>query len=145
MDTPDFTVQAAEIASDLIARSDEILGLQDYDALRTVLRIGFDVGALLASDANDDRAREWAQDTVCAGCEFALLSRNVWQLLGQFDELPTPGPGPDTFPEDLHDLARQLDAVLKKVQDQAAPLSARLRAVNRIARLQLIFLGATLW
>jgi len=145
MKTTDFSLRAATIADDLIARSEAVLGREDRDSLRTVIRIAFEVQALLAVPMVDERALEWTQETVCSGCESVLLARNVWRLLGQFDGLSLPGPGPDGFPANLHVLREQLDEALYTVSDASMPLGRRLRAVNRAARLQIVFLGATLW
>jgi hypothetical protein len=140
----DYSLQAAAIADDLIGRSDDVLGPEDRDSLRTIIRIAFEVQAFLASPRAAE-AREWTQETVCAGCESALLVRNAWRVLGQFDGLSLPGPGADSFPTDLQALGDQLDETLRLVSDDAIPLGTRLRALNRATRLQIVFLGATLW
>jgi hypothetical protein len=145
MTAPDFSIRAATIADDMIRRSEDVLGPEDRDPLRTVIRIAFEVQALLASPNIDEKAREWTQETVCAGCESVLLARNVWRLLGQFEGLALPGPGADTFPTNSKALSEQLDDALRSVEDESLPLGVRLRAVNRAARLQVVFLGATLW
>ncbi len=145
MNVPDFSVRAATVADDLIGRSEDVLGPEDRDPLRTVIRIAFEVQALLASPNIDEKAREWTQETVCAGCESFVLARNVWRLLGQFEGLSLPGPGADTFPANLKALSEQLDEALRTIEDESLPLGGRLRAVNRAARLQVVFLGATLW
>jgi hypothetical protein len=142
---PDFSLRAATVADRLIGLSEDVLGPEDRDPLRTVIRIAFEVQALLASSNVDEAAREWTQETVCAGCESALLARNVWRLLGQFEGLALPGPGADTFPANSKALSELLDEALRAIEDESRPLGVRLRAVNRAARLQVLFLGATLW
>jgi hypothetical protein len=141
----DHSLRAAMLADELIGRGEDVLGPEDRDPLRTVIRIAFEVQELLASPSADEKAREWTQETVCSGCESVLLVRNVWRILGQFDGLSLPGPGADTFPANLQVLSTQLDEVLCTVVDESKPLGVRLRALNRAARLQLLFLGATLW
>jgi hypothetical protein len=145
MSLPDYSGRAATITDDLIGRSEESLGPEDRDSLRTVIRIAFEVHALLESPNADEKAREWTQETVCSGCDSIVLARNVWRLLGQFEDLSLPGPGPDTFPGNLQMLSEQLGEALGAVENESLPLGRRLRAVNRVARLQLVFLGATLW
>jgi hypothetical protein len=145
MNVPDFSLRAATVADGLIGQSDDVLGPEDRDPLRTVIRIAFEVQSLLASPSIDETAREWTQETVCAGCESVLLARNVWRLVGQFEGVALPGPGADTFPANVKALSEQLDEALRTVEDESLPLGVRLRAVNRAARLQVVFLGATLW
>jgi hypothetical protein len=141
----DYSPRAATITDELIRLSEGSLAPEDRDPVRTVIRIAFEMQALLTSKPDDLKAREWTQETVCAGCESSLRARDAWRELGQFDGLSLPGAGLDTFPMDMSDLREQLNIALRAVEDGAAPLGARLRAVNRCARLQLLFLGATLW
>ena len=110
-----------------------------------MIRIALEVQALLASPNLEGKDRKWTQETVCAGCESVLLARNAWRLLGQFEGLSVPGPGADSFPTNLKALSEQLDEALRAVEEESLPLGVRLRAVNRAARLQVVFLGATLW
>ncbi len=141
----DYSQRAATLADDLIGRSQDVLGPEERDPLRTVLRIAFKVQASLAPPKGAAKTREWTQETVCAGCEFALLARNAWRAADQLDGLSSALPGEDSFPANLHVLREQLDEALRMVSDESMPLGARLRAVNRAARLQIVFLGATLW
>ena len=145
MATKDYSPRAAAIADELIARSDGVLGPKDRDPVRVVLRIAFEVNDFLGGDRNQAESREWNQDTVFSGCDSIQRARSVWRELGCFDGLSLPGPGADTFPGDLAEVHKQLDDALRLIQNESVPLGARLRAVNRIARLQIIFLGATLW
>jgi hypothetical protein len=174
-------VRAAAIAGDLIAGSGGAGGPQEQDALRALLRIGFELEAFLGS-AGDRDALEWMHDTLFSGLESINVLRPVWrtvsflndpELAGAFPIDPSvvredlakawravqqkegavsipgylrdSGPGPDTFPIDRADVHRQLVAALHAVEDRALPIEARFEAVHIIARLQLLFLGATLW
>ena len=49
-----------------------------------------------------------------------------------------------TFPADLNDIRERLDEALRSVQDDSLSWTERVRAVSQTARLQLVFLGATL-
>lgn len=142
---PDYSQRAATVADDLISHTQDVLGPEDRDPLRTVIRIAFEVRASLAPSAGAEETREWTQETVCAGWEFALLARNVWRAADQPDGLSSALPGEDSFPADLNGLRERLDEALRTLEDESLPLGVRLRAVNRAARLQVVFLGATLW
>jgi hypothetical protein len=133
----DHTNRAANIAGELIESSGGELGPEDRDCLRTIVRIAFEVQECLARDPDDPEARDWNQDTVLSGCDMVHLARRTWSRLG-----PSPG---DTFPDDLRDLHRRLDEALSALQEQGLPFQRRVLALNQLARLQLIFLGATLW
>lgn len=136
-----------------MARGDDALQAEVRDALRTVIRIGFEVLELLDSTVLElleatttkQNALDWVHETVCAGCESILLARDSWRLLGQFENMSSPGAGAPTLPKDVRDLHVQLETALRTVQDDSLPITARLRAVNRVARLQLVFFGSTLW
>lgn len=141
----DHSQRAATITDDLIERSQDVLGPEDRDPLRTVLQIAFEVQASLSPRTGAEKTREWTQETVCAGCEFALLARIAWRAADQVDGLSSALPEEDCFPANLHVLREQLDEALRTVSGESMPLGARLRAVNRVARLQILFLGATLW
>jgi hypothetical protein len=141
----DYSVQAAAIIDDVIGRSDGDLGPEDRDPLRTTIRIAFELQEFLASKPNDADALDWTQDTVFSGCDSIHLARNTWRLLGRVGAFVAPAPGSNTHPTDLNDLRQQLDEALHSLQDVTSPWPERIHAVNRVARLQLLFLGATLW
>jgi hypothetical protein len=153
MSRRDHSAKAASIVDDLIARADGIVPLELRDPLRTVIRIAFEVLELLDSTVLElleapttkQNALDWTHETICAGCESVLLARDAWRLLGQLDGMSFPGPGEHTLPTDVRDLHIQLETALRTLQDDSLPITARLRAVNRAARLQLVFLGSTLW
>jgi hypothetical protein len=141
----EYHTRAARIADDLIDLSDKEIGPPDRESLRTILRIAFELQLFLASMPGSEEEMEWTQDTVFSGCDSIHLACVTWRRLHRVQELSLPGAGPDTFPLDLTDLRRQLDDALQTAQDKSQPLFTRLRAINRTARLQLLFLGATLW
>jgi hypothetical protein len=143
--TTDHSVRAAAIVDDLIARSDGDLGPEDRDSLRVIIGIAFEVQDFLASSRDNAEARDWTQDTVFSGCDSIFLARSSWHILGRAGAFAEPVPGADTFPSDMNDLAGRLDDALRLLQDESLAWPARVLAVNRIARLQLVFLGATLW
>jgi hypothetical protein len=153
MNRHNFGAEADSIVDDLMARGDDALQPEVRGPLGIVIRIGFEVLELLNSTmlelfevtTTKENALDWTHETICAGCESILLARDSWRLLGQFENMSPPGPGAQTFPKDLRDLHVQLETALRTVQDKSLPITARLRAVNRIARLQLVFLGSTLW
>jgi hypothetical protein len=153
MNRRDFGSKVASIVDDLITRGGDGLQPEVRGPLGTVIRIGFEVLELLDSTmlellevaTTKESALDWTHETICAGCESILLARDSWRLLGQFEAMSPPGPGAHTLPKDLRDLHVQLDAALQTVQNSSLPITARLRAVNRVARLELVFLGSTLW
>jgi len=141
----DYSVRAAAIVDDLIARSDGDLGPEDRDPLRGIIRIAFKVQDFLASSRDIAEARDWIQDTVFSGCDSIFLARNSWHILGRAGVFAEPVPEADTFPSDVSDLAGRLDDALRLLQEESLAWPARILAVNRMARLQLVLLGATLW
>ncbi len=145
MRTTDYSVQAAAIIDDIIGRTGGELGPEDRGPLRTAIRIAFEVQEFLASEPYDADVLDWTQDTILSGCDSIHLARSTWQSLGLAGAFVSPAPGPNTFPTDLKDLRQQLDEALHSLQDDASPWPERIHAINRIARLQLLLLGATLW
>ena len=145
MSTTNYSAIAAAIVDDIIARSASDLGPEDHDPLRVVVRVGFEVQEFLASKRNDADALDWTQDTIFSGCDSIHLSRGTWRILGRAVAFVVPAPGSNTFPADLNDLRRQLDEALRSVQDNSLRWPERMLALNRVARLQLVCLGATLW
>jgi hypothetical protein len=145
MRTTDYSVEAAAIIDDIIGRSDGDLGPEDRDPLRTAIRIAFELQEFLTSHPDDADVLDWTQDTILSGCDSIHLARSTWQSLGLAGAFVSPAPGPHSFPTDLNDLGQQLDEALHSLQDVTSPWPERIHAVNRIARLQLLFLGATLW
>jgi hypothetical protein len=143
MRTADYSVRAAAIVDDLIGRSDGDLGPEDRDSLRAIIRIAFEVQEFLATKPNDADALDWTQDTVLSGCDSIHLARGTWSFVRRLEG--SVQPIPKTFPADLNDLALRLDEALRSVQDESLPWSERILAVKLAARLQLVFLGATLW
>jgi hypothetical protein len=145
MGTTDYSAKAAAIVDDIIGRSDSDLGPEDRDPLRVVMRIAFEVQEFLHSRPEDADALDWTQDTVFSGCDSIFLARNIWHRLGCAGAFAAPAAGATSFPPDLNNLRQQLDEALRSVQADSLPWTARILAVNHLARLQLVFLGATLW
>ena len=144
MSTTDYSVVAATIVDDIIGRSDGDLGPEDRDPLRVIIRIAFEVQEFLATKPDDVDALAWTQDTVLSGCDSIHLARSTWSLLRRADSFVGAAPELGTFPADLNDVRRRLDVALQSVQDATLPWTERVLAVNRVARIQLMFLGATL-
>jgi hypothetical protein len=145
MITTDHSAKAAAIVDDIIGRSGGDLGPEDRDPLRVIIRIAFEVQQFLASKVNDADALDWTQDTIFSGCDSMFLARNVWHVLGRAGAFGASAPGPHIFPVDLDDVRQQLDEALRSVQADSLPWAERILAVNHLARLQLVFLAATLW
>jgi hypothetical protein len=152
MNTADYSGKAAAIVDDIIRRSDGDLGPEDRDPFRVIVRIAFEVQEFLATKSSDVDALDWTQDTVLSGCDSIHLARSAWSLLrlaGALDEDGKSRPSktnvqPYTFPADLNDIRERLDDALRSVQDDSLSWTERVRAVSQAARLQLVFLGATL-
>ena len=146
MKTTDHSAKAAAIIDDVMGRSDGDLGPEDRDPLLTTIRIAFEVQDFLASEVDDADALDWTQDTIFSGCDSIHLARGTWQFLGRAGAFGAPAPQEaNTFPSDLNDLRQRLDEALRSVQDGTVPWPDRLLAIKRVARLELLLLGATLW
>ena len=147
MNTADYSGKAAAIVDDIIGRSDGDLGPEDRDPFRVIVRIAFEVQEFLATKSSDVDALDWTQDTILSGCDSIHLARSAWSLLrlagafgrGRQNRCPS-----YTFPADLNDIRERLDEALRSVQDDSLSWTERVRAVSQTARLQLVFLGATL-
>jgi hypothetical protein len=116
-------------------------GLESIDNVRPLW-------ATISFIQDDELAKDFPGDPAVVRGDLAKM----WQAVQDGAlSIPTPpylrdkGPGPDTFPADLDDVHRRLADGLRSVQDRSLPIATRIGAVQLIARLQVLLLGATLW
>lgn len=130
--------RASALALQVIDASGGILGPEDRESLRAVLRISFEVQDFLLAKEADAEALDWMQGTILSGVDSIGLLR--MPLRGNESSASAP-----IWIKSFDELRTRFFDALRAIDDPSLSIESRIDALQVVCRLQLVLLGATLW